>query len=90
MFCAWDVTGITGDIAVFKNTPKLEYIDMGMTNMYGDIAALSELTQLAIIYAGWMEPGDKNFDRNIYGDISSLGNLKELKELSLVNTKNHR
>ena len=67
---------IYGDIAVFRNLPKIQHVGFSTPNIYGDISTLANCSELLAIYLRWSK---------CYGDISSLRNLTKLKNFGIDN-----
>ncbi len=63
---------IYGDFSSFTYTPKLKTLDIGFTEIGGDIASLAGLSELKELIKNEDNESPKE---NIYGDVSALQNL---------------
>ncbi len=76
-------TNIKGDISVFANMPNLKALYLSGTYVKGNICSLKNLTNLQELGIADEYPGNPD----INGDLSCLNNLKNLKRVSIYNTK---
>ena len=94
-------TGLTGSLSPrFSELPDLQFLDLRVTKVSGDIEALQNLTELKWLYLSKTQVSGnlsalRNLTKlmylrlvktNVIGDIGALKNLKKLEELDLSKT----